>query len=228
MHPALERPEHFSGLHTALTADIFYSLAPRLPEHYSVSVERGLSMSDEFGDRQTYRPDVRVDQPEERDYGYATAESDTAVLTPPAFAVELVEEAQRLLTIRGEDKQLVTTIEILSPAIKNGAGFNDFSAKQKQLAARGIHLVEIDLLRSGKRRLPDERAAAADYLVSVKRDESTFVHVWTPSLGDPLPTIPVPLIYPDPDLPLPLEAIMGEFLRKSGLGRRLGEMEKRG
>ena len=217
MHPALEQPEHFPGLHTVLIADIYYWLSPRLPANYSVSVEQGLKMTDPFDDDQPYRPDIRIDQTASG----SQAAAEVAVLSPPAFEVKLTGVNQRFLTIRDADSNLITTLEILSPANKRGSGLDAFVRKQGDLADQGVHLVEIDLLRKGTRRY-DERAAAADYLITVQRAETNVASCWPARPGEALPTIPVPLRYPDADVPLPLETVLREFMTKSGLGRRLG------
>lgn len=217
MHPALEQPRYFPDLHASLSVYIRDWLAPRLPERYSISVERGLSMTDEPEVAKRYRPDVSINQAEAPEVSYA----DAIVVQPPSFSVEVSGQPQRHVAIRDEAESLVTTIEILSPANKTGEGYEDFRWKQEQLAQKGIHLVEIDLLKQGKRRCRDERVDQADYVMTVQRSGSRHANVWAAALGKALPAIPVPLLAPDADVPLPLEYILQEYLEKSGLGRRL-------
>mgnify|MGYP006266194047 FL=1 len=218
MHPTLEQPRYFPDLHASLCVDIRYWLAPRLPERYAISVERGLSMTDESGAPKQYRPDASIDRAEAPDTSYADATS----VQPPSFTVDVPGQPQRYVAIRGEDERLVTAIEILSPANKAGDGYEDFRHKQMQLAERGIHLVEIDLLTQGKRRWRDERVDQADCVMTLQRAGSSLANVWAAALGEALPAIPVPLLAPDEDVPLPLEIILQEYLAKSGLGERLG------
>ena len=217
MHPDLEQPEYFPNLHASLCVYIRDWLSPRLPEHYLLAVEQGLSMTDPFGEEQTYRPDVRID----RAAVAPSSQPQVAVLEPPAFEVSLPTFTQRLLTIRDQDRSLITTIEILSPANKRKSGPEQFARKQHDLARQGVHLVEIDLLRQGLRRIDDERVKAADYLFTVQRAEGGVASCWRARLGETLPAIPIPLRYPDADVPLPLETILREFMTKSGLARRL-------
>lgn len=218
MHPTLEQPRYFPDLHASLCVDIRYWLAPRLPERYTISVERGLSMTDESGATKQYRPDASIDRAESPEAPYA----DAIVVQPPSFSVEVLGPPQRYVAIRDKDESLVTTIEILSPANKMGDGYEDFRRKQEQLAEKGIHLVEIDLLTQGKRRWRDDRVDQADYVMAVQRVGSSLANVWAAALGEALPAIPVPLLEPDADVPLPLEYILQEYLEKSGLGKRLG------
>jgi hypothetical protein len=85
------------------------------------------------------------------------------------------------------------------------------------------HLVEIDLFRQGKRRYREERVDdQVDYVITVQRAGSSLANVWAAPLGEALPAIPVPLLAPDADVPLPLEYLLQEYLSKSGLGKRLG------
>ena len=218
MLPALERPEHFPDLHASINVYIRDWLAPRLPDRYNISVERGLSMTNGYGETQRFRPDLRIDET----LASSAAGTATAMYEEPTFVVELPREEQRLLTLRDSDNNLVTTIEVLSPANKSSAGFERFKNKQSSLAERGVNLIEIDLLRDGARRVEDDRVARADYVVTVQRGGERYAQVWATPEGKALPTFPVPLRYPDADLPLPLEGILREFLTKSGLGRRLG------
>ena len=101
-------------------------------------------------------------------------------------------------------------------------GYKDFRRRQEQLAEKGIHLVEIDLLTQGKRRWRDGRVDQADYVMTVLRNGSSLANVWVTALGEALPAIPVHLLAPDAEVPLPLELIMQAYLEKSRLGERLG------
>ena len=218
MHPTLEQPRYFPDLHASFNVYIRDWLSPHLPERYTISVERGLSMTNESGVAKQYRPDDSIDRTEAPEASYA----DTIVVQPPSFTVEVPDQPQRYVAVRDGDERLVTTIEILSPANKTGDGYEDFRRKQQQLAEKGIHLVEIDLLTQGKRRWRDERVDQADYVMIVQRARSSLANVWAAALGEALPVIPVPLLAPDADVPLPLEYILQEYLEKSGLGERLG------
>ncbi|MEN0003113.1 MAG: DUF4058 family protein [Bacteroidota bacterium] len=139
-----------------------------------------------------------------------------------SISVNISSQPQRYLAIRDNDEQLITTIEILSPANKTGDGYEDFRRKQEHLAKQMVHLVELDLLTQGKRRWQDERVDQADYVMTVQRATSAIANVWATALGEALPIIPIPLCDPDADVPLPMERIFREYLTKSGLHRRLG------
>jgi hypothetical protein len=46
-------------------------------------------------------------------------------------------------------KELVTTIELLSPANKVGEGLQRYRRKREEILRSNVHLIEVDLLRSG-------------------------------------------------------------------------------
>lgn len=102
---------------------------------------------------------------------------------------------------------LVTAIEILSPVNKRPGheAFAAYRRKRRDLLRSSVHLLEIDLLRAGRRPplvtpLPD-----APYFVFLSRsDQRPRVEIWPLKLQDPIPVLPVPLLEPDPDVPLDL------------------------
>ncbi len=116
------------------------------------------------------------------------------------FAVEIRDRLGR---------QLVTAIEILSPTNKRGVGRGEYLKKRRRLLRSEAHLVEIDLLRAG-RRIPMERALPpAPYYIYVGRQELRPVtDVWPVRLDQPLPQVPIPLLAGDGDVMLDLQAAL--------------------
>ncbi len=99
--------------------------------------------------------------------------------------------------------RLVTCIEILSYANKRQPGFDQYLQERQRLLQAGVHLVEIDyLIRRGSRPITDAPIPAS-YRITVTRANDR-VAVWTLQLPEPLPTIPIPLLLPDPEVPLNL------------------------
>jgi hypothetical protein len=102
---------------------------------------------------------------------------------------------------------LVTAIEVLSPVNKRRGheAYETYRRKRRDLLRTSIHLMEIDLLRSGERPplitdLPD-----TPYFVFLSRgDRRPKVEIWPLKLQDAIPVLPVPLRAPDPDIPLDL------------------------
>lgn len=114
---------------------------------------------------------------------------------------------------RYQDLKVVTVIEVLSPTNKHaGPGREAFLKKQESTLASECHLVEIDLLREGQRlaALPEKQLAALgafDSLITVNRWPKRQRFEFYPlRLRDRLPRFGVPLVAPDPDVPLDLQA----------------------
>ncbi len=116
----------------------------------------------------------------------------------PLLGVEIRDVAQR---------ELVTVIEILSPVNKYGKGAEDYAEKRFALLQTQTHLLEIDLLRRGTRiELIGELPPAAYYIYLSRWNRRPRTEVWPIALRDRLPTVPVPLLRPDADVPLELQA----------------------
>jgi hypothetical protein len=98
-------------------------------------------------------------------------------------------------------------IEILSPVNKRGEGARDYAERRMALLQTRTHLLELDLLRQGQRvPLMGEPPPAHYYVYLSRWQRRPYTQVWPVSLREPLPTVPVPLLPPDPDIPLELQA----------------------
>ena len=126
--------------------------------------------------------------------------------------IEVMEERAPHIWIEIRDRverRLVTTIEILSPWNKRGLGRDEYLDKRRKLLCSSSHLVEIDLLRAGRRLPMKDPLPPAYYYVIVSRAEARpMVEVWPITLQDPLPEVPVPLLAGDPDVRLDLQAAL--------------------
>jgi hypothetical protein len=155
-------------------------------------------------------PDVHVAEPKRVQEAQVTWRVGTEVAEPavelpspmaeevPLLGVEIRDVAQRLL---------VTLIEILSPANKHGEGVHEYAARRQELLQTRTHLLEIDLLRQGTRiRLLGEPPPAPYYVYLSRWQRRPLTQVWPLDLRQPLPVVPVPLLPPDADVPLDLQA----------------------
>ncbi len=105
----------------------------------------------------------------------------------------VVEERTRRVTIRTTDgEEVVAVLELLSPT--NKIRHRDaYLLKRAALLDSPAHLVEIDLLRAG-RRLPVEDEPDSDFLVTVSvAERRPTVELFAFSLRDRLPVLPIPL-----------------------------------
>ena len=124
-------------------------------------------------------PDLRVHhhRPEAVPGAITLAERDAPVLvhSPPRD----VHETYVAILDRQSGERVVTVIEVLSPTNKYaGPGRTSYLAKQDEILRGPVHLVEIDLLRTGPHVLavPEyaaRREAEYDYLVCVSRGRTS-------------------------------------------------------
>lgn len=114
-------------------------------------------------------------------------------------------------------RQIVTVIELLSPANKRPGGDRDlYLAKRDEFLRSPVHLVEVDLLRGGPR-LPVEGLPACDYCALVSRaDDRPRVGIWPFQLKDPLSAIPIPLRADDAEARLDLQELVHRIHDSAG------------
>ena len=131
----------------------------------------------------------------------------TAAITVRVPVVQILDTAKN---------RLITCIEILSPVNKRAPGWQAYHEKRTGMHLAGVHLLEIDLLRRGKRHVLNPSLPMTDYLCALWRAGSNKLEVWTNRAREPLPVLPVPLISPDPDVLLPLKAAL-DMIYQRGL-----------
>jgi hypothetical protein len=221
MDPYLEGvlwPDVHQQLATEMSRDLNRRIRPQYVARLAVKTLRDTVPPEELG---VFYPDVEIVRRELREAPplfsgeVAVAEAPTAI--SPAVTVPLYEVTMRMVTVElytVEGKELVTCIEILSPANKRGDGLAQYLHKRRRLHRAGVHLLEIDLTRRGQRPMfvegvPEpEQFKAVPYLVSLWRAGTLSLQVWPVQFTDKLPTVAVPLRAPDPDVPLDLGAIL--------------------
>jgi hypothetical protein len=105
--------------------------------------------------------------------------------------------------------EIVTVIETLSPANKRASsdGREQYLEKRQEILQSRTNLVEIDLLRGGKR-LPVMGMPSGDYFAIISRGyrrPKADVYPWT--IRQPLPTIPIPLRKDEPEVVVDLQQV---------------------
>ncbi|MBI2949967.1 MAG: DUF4058 family protein [Verrucomicrobia bacterium] len=214
MDPYLEG-EMWQEFHGRLIHQISAQLIPLLaPKYVALLAKRYVLQGADLGivgldtSRVIY-PDIHVVHAQEPDVlregagGGSVAEPAVELASPvmeevPQLSVEIRDVAQR---------RLVTLIEILSPANKCGAGAQEYNQRRLEILRTQTHLLEIDLLRQGERLALQGKLPPASYYVFLSRtNRRPRTEVWPVALAHRLPTVPVPLLRPDPDVPLDLQA----------------------
>lgn len=214
MDPYLEGEEWVS-FHAQFAVEIARQLSPRLRPRYVARAGRHYVF--DFPDSSSEitisaphhephsRPDVSVVEVGKSNHrgagnGGAVAVAPLQLATPilepfPTYKVK-VEDV--------DERNLVTAIEVLSPANKRG-GRKEYLKKRRRILAGSTHLIEIDLTRRGRRVPMMDPLPPAPYFVLLSRiQRRPIMDVWAITLRDPLPSVPVPLMYGDADVELSL------------------------
>jgi Protein of unknown function (DUF4058) len=225
--PYIEAQGYWQDFHTRFITYACDALNEILPESYVAQLGEHLRLAEMPG-RQSKRvlPDVTIVGGERPALGAGSRErkgARTAVLEPVKVPLpsSFIEVRDAWIEIRrGTKRKPIASIEVLSPTNKVGVGFGEYLAKRRKSIRQKIHLVELDLLLRGER-LPMERPLPpGDFYALVSRSEErpeSDVYSWT--IRDPLPSIPIPLCRPDPDVMLDLGAVFATAYERARYGR---------
>ncbi len=207
-------------VHNALANKVRQQLAPKLRPRYTARLEiylvQDTAPESEIG---ILYPDVEVLR--RRASTHKAPElpllvgTGNVLVTPAPLTLPIVQPVEvRITSVEIRDtanNTLVTCIEILSPVNKREPGLTPYRQKRQRLYHSNVHLIEIDWLRRGTRPFDHPRLPEVPYFVTVTRAQASEVEIWPIRLKDSLPTIPVPLKPPDPDLPLDLAAALRDI-----------------
>jgi len=203
----------WADVHHALASQIRRQLVPLVRPRYAVRLEvRMINDRVPLHELGIMYPDVefvRSQPPEDRMLRESSA---AAAIAPAPVTIPLTIATQiRQASIEVRDvanNKLVTSIEIISPSNKREPGLSTYLAKRDELQIAEVHLLEIDLIRRGKRPWPEENLPQSPYLATLIRARHIRADVWPIGLRECLPVLPVPLRQPDPDVPLDLQAAL--------------------
>lgn len=216
MDPYLEDPDVWPGLHAFLIPVYAELLNQKIRPKYVARIEQRLYMTTEDETPGEFQrvSDVRVDRP-----GTAAAtrrkrqsESGGLAIAEPVVIRESDPVRERRVEIQEvASRNVVTVIELLSPSNKSNesAGRESFVKKRKEVLDSKANWVEIDLLREGRSHSAKRRFADCEYFVYsspvVMRPDGKG---WRMRLQEPLKVVGIPLLDPDPDTPLDLQAAL--------------------
>lgn len=224
MDPYIEDPEVWSDFHGRLAEEVSAQLNRVLQPRYVARLTPRVTYEMvEIGERRSVRPDVGVWQPQPP-FG-ETGRGGAAVAAAPVESAVPMESPLRLYTVEVRETgalRLVTAIEVLSPVNKRPGheAHHDYLRKRRELLRSDAHLIELDLLRAGERPPLERPVPPAPYYVVLSRaDRRPLVEVWPIQLWEPLPTLPVPLLEPDPDAPLDLSSALAAVYERGAYAR---------
>jgi hypothetical protein len=214
MDPYLEQPSLWPDVHASIISAIRDQIQSRIVPRYVAVITPYIAFeSIEIAPVRLAIPDVGI---YERDQPGAT---NTAVALAPAPLVvkaemEIPTRYARIELRTVGDETLVTAIEVLSPANKRPGvdGADAYEKKRQELFRSEAHLLEIDLLRAGQRPRLTKALPNAPYFIFLSRAERRpSIEIWPLSLQAAIPLVPVPLRYPDPDIPLDLSKVLHQI-----------------
>lgn len=212
MDPYLESTAIWPDVHARLIAAMRRQLQPRLsPRYVAVIVPYTAFETIDVNLSRFLVPDIAiVERDQQRSVTAATVAPAPVI---GALEVEIETRYSRLEVRTVGDETVVTAIELLSPANKRSGAdaANAYERKRREIIRSPIHLLEIELLRGGRRLSLATPWPPAPYVVMLSRaDQRPRVEIWPVQLQDPLPVVPVPLRAPDPDVPLDLSAALND------------------
>ncbi len=219
MDPYLEGSLWMS-VHAPLAVEIVKQLTPKLRPRYMALTTRRYVMDvpeDTDISIEGIYPDVSVVRSDSQEIGPLA----TGIVPPVLHLTTLMPESIPQISVELHEvksRRLVTVIEILSPTNKRGDGRDEYLAKRNKILLSTAHLLEIDLLRRGKRVPMKELMPRTPYFVFLSRaDRRPITDVWPILLNQPLPSVPVPLLSGDPDTTLDLQQAMTNVYDSCGL-----------
>jgi len=220
MDPYLEGSE-WGSFYIELSVEIRRRLSAQLSSKYSVRAMRRFIMempeSVVISRRDIY-PDTAVI--------HETAPVWTAPAPPRPVQVATLlpqEIPHYVVEIYAADKkELVTSIEVLSPANKRGKGYFEYLEKRVAILQSRVHLIEIDWLRRGHRVPMDDSLPQAPYYIFLSRAQKRpILDVWPIQIHSKLPTIPVPLLPEDEDVRLDCQQMFDDLYESLGFAETI-------
>jgi hypothetical protein len=216
MDPYLEDPVYWRGAHNGFIAFMMEVLNATLPPAFAANIEERLYVVP--SDRSIYADlTVRKRRAEIPDRaGVGTAPVADFADPPGVLSLDPVEMHEWFVEIQtvSDENRVVTIIEVLSHANKaaGSEGREIYLKKQREVLHSAVHLIEIDLLRSGVHTVaaPRDRLlefGTWDYLVCLHRSTRRWDYeFWMNTIRQRLPRIRVPLTEGVPDVVLDLQA----------------------
>ncbi len=214
----LEQAGIWSEVHSDLIGGIRRFLTPILRPKYRVNIEQRNYLAVAPPDALIGEPDVviSVDNQSTVRVPVATTTANVEPLIGQLPATEEVKE--RYLKVRlVETKEVVTVIDVLSPANKRaGEGRQQYEKKRTEILGSYTNFIEIDLLHAGKP-LPMTVSEENHYRIIVSRArQRPSADFYLFSVRQPIPDIPLPLLRGDSEPAIALNQILHELYDQSG------------
>lgn len=209
MDPFLEQPGYWPDFHATFVNYWREAVAEAMPAKYEAAIVEHDYLAEDELEAGTVGPDVAV-----------------TVNQPSPVTIRLPMLAGRreahIEILHRPDRQLVTSLELLSPANKVPPGRIEYLARRQALLYETVNVVELDLVQAGER-LPFARPLlpADCYYFVARADDRPNCQVYAWTLPDRLPTLPVPLLASENDTMVDLAAVFTTAYERGRFRRRL-------
>ncbi len=221
MDPFIEG-QRWQDFHSTFIGLLKESLVPAVRPKYSVDIEQDVYLvSEDELPEGIIEPDLAFVEASAEVWAESGASAVAATGVAPAVLTlpNPSRRKQKYLSIRDRaNRRVVTVIELLSPTNKSPSnGYIEYLSKRDNILSTRTNLVELDLLRGGKRLPTRERLPPADYYAFICRAPrlpKVDVYSWT--LRNRLPTIPIPLAMGEAEVSLDLEEVFTKTYDRSG------------
>jgi Protein of unknown function (DUF4058) len=222
MNPFLEQNDTWEDFHNDFMARMREALAREIRPNYIAKVETRIYIRELLAEERALfgKADVSVSRsPRTSRKGVSVAESTVAA--PQQLSFPNVDEERQcwIEIIDVRTRKVVTVIEVLSPTNKrSGPDRDDYLNKRATLTLGLVNFVEIDLRRCGTRPQPPGLPHCDYYVLVARKQEWPRFDFWPLGLRDRLPVIGVPLLPPDADVLLDLQAVLNRTYDAAGYG----------
>jgi len=220
MNPYLEQADYWSDFHNQLIASLARTLIPKLLPKYRVVTDKWVYKIAGSSAIAIGRPDLTVQQrrTQTSPISAITTRSQSTV-QPIQVAVPLRQEIrQSYIQVKdAATKEVVTAIEVLSPANKVGDGRQKYIAKRQRILDSLTHLVEIDLLRQGQALPLENDSIHSHYCILISRANTRpLADLYPFNLRDRIPPFSLPLRPEDSEPVVDLQTLIHELYEQLG------------
>ncbi|MEM1168661.1 MAG: DUF4058 family protein [Cyanobacteria bacterium P01_H01_bin.35] len=216
MNPYLEHPDLWPGLHNRLIVRIADLLSAQLGDKYSVSLDVRMYETNDAESVLVGLPDVSVLSKKGQVNTSNSTESQLAVTEPSTKPITVTLPIP--ITIREgylqiqevATKEVITAIEILSPANKRGGkGREMYLEKREKVLDSSTNFIEIDLLRRGQRMPISNDKNKTHYRILVSRaKQRPRAELYTFNIQNKIPEFPLPLCPEDTEPIIYLQGLL--------------------
>ena len=225
MDPYLESSALWPDVHQRFITYLSDAIQPRIRPQYNARIGERLYVVESTRNIYADIAVIQRQEPVRRTFGGGTAVLEAPPVDAPVIIKRLETEYREpfIEIYHGHSSEVVTVIEVLSPANKQaGPGRDLYVRKQQEIMHSAAHLIEIDLLAGGivTVDVPHDALDALQpwrYLIAINRAERRHeTGVYALPLAKRLPVMPIPLRAPDADVQIDLQAVLNQCYDNGG------------